>query len=332
LGYHSKYQTQEGIRYVFRCRSCRKTFCDRFGTAFYDLKMSEEKVTRCLQQVAEGLSFEAIARIEQVHPTTVQRWLERASLQAELLDQELVSNVKAKVIEMDEVYSFAGNKQSVPETAEEETGKHWTHCAMERENRLLLAVAVGPRTEETATVLVKDAASRLSEHCYPLWSSDGWKAYLEALLSVFAIWLYSIRPRRQRGRPRDPQRVPHPNLRYGQVVKQYVGSRVVGITKRVVFGVEEMIALDQISTSLLERLNGTLRLHVSPLHRKTRTFAKERESLGQHLCLFKSYYNFCLSHSSLNYLTPAQAAGLTEKKFTMKDLLSYGSFNFSKIS
>jgi len=326
-----KYMTQDGLRHVFRCRVCRKSFCDRFGTAFYDLKTLEEKVTRSVQQVAEGLSLEAVARVETVHPSTVSRWIERATKQAEMADKQLIKDVKAEVIELDELYSFAGNKQSAPESVEQETGKHWTHCAMVRESRLLLAVEVGPRTEETTKALVIDAASRLTPNCYPLWSSDGWKAYIEALLSLFFVWVYSIRTGK-RGRPTHPKKVAHPHLRYGQVIKQYVKGRVIGITKRVVFGVEELVPLVKISTSLLERLNGTIRLHVSPLRRKTRTFAKQREGLKQHVLLFKSYYNFCLPHSSLNKMTPAQAAGLTKDKFTMRDLLTFGAFTFSKIS
>jgi IS1 family transposase len=45
------------------------------------------------------------------------------------------------------------------------------------------------------------------------------------------------------------------------------------------FGVEEQIPLKQISTSLLERLDGTIRQHVAPLHRQTRSFAKCRTAL-----------------------------------------------------
>jgi DNA-binding NarL/FixJ family response regulator len=45
---------------------------------------------------------------------------------------------------------------------------------------------------------------------------------------------------------------------------------------------EELIPLKQISTSLLERLNGTIRQHVAPLHRKTRSFAKCRTALDTH--------------------------------------------------
>ena len=63
-----------------------------------------------------------------------------------MADKQLIKDVEGEVIELDELYSFAGNKQIAPETANEETGKHWTFVAMARESRLLLAVEVGPRT------------------------------------------------------------------------------------------------------------------------------------------------------------------------------------------
>src|SRR5262245_50741961 len=89
LAYHSRYCLKDGQTvFVIRCWKCRRTFCDRFGTAFYDLKTPEEKVQRALQQGLEGLCPEAVARVEGVHPTTVQRWVGRASLQAQAADQK----------------------------------------------------------------------------------------------------------------------------------------------------------------------------------------------------------------------------------------------------
>lgn len=322
--YHSRYLTRDGGRTVFRCRLCRRTFCDRFGTAFYDLKTPEQKVLHAVHQVMEGLCYEAVARIEEVHPTSVHRWIERACAQARMADHELIQQVEAKTIEMDELYGFAGTKQVVPESQEAETGKHWVHCSMVRESRLLLAVMVAPRTLETAKTLVTETAARLAGGCWPLWCTDGWESYVEALLSIFHLVIYFMRARR-RGRPRKAHTIAHPALRYAQVVKHHVGRRLVSVTKRVVFGVAELVPLAQVSTSLLERLNGTLRGHVSPMHRKTRAFAKQRTTLDLHVQLFKSYYNLCLPHASLHGRTPAQAAGLTSHRFTVRELLTYGA-------
>lgn len=330
LRYHSRYQTRDGERVVFRCRICLKTFNDRFGTAFYDLKTPAEKVSRAVQQVAEGLSFEAVARIEQVAPETISKWMRRAARQADLIDADLVQNIQTEWVELDEVYSFAGTKQK-RETASEEIGRHWTHCSFARATRLLLAVKVGLRDEHLARELVAETASRLHENCHPLWVSDGWKAYIFALLLQFHLLVYQIK-RRGRGRPPLPKMIPKPCLKYAQVVKQRDRGRVVGIEQRIIFGEKKMIDLKEIITSHLERLNGTMRLHCTPLHRKTRCFAKKKSHLEEQVKLFKGYYNFCLKHHSLDDQTPAQATGIIDKPLSMMELLNYGLFRFSKIS
>lgn len=190
--YHSRYSTRDGMRKVFRCCLCRKSFCDRYGTAFYDLKSPEPQVLHAVHQVLEGLGYEAVARIEGVHPTTVHRWVERAHQQAALADVSVIQQVTAEVIELDELYSFAGTKQAVPETKQDQTGKQWVHCSIARESRLLMDVEVGPRTEETAQKLVKSTSERLAIGCFPLWCSDGWESYIEALLSVFYVVIHFI--------------------------------------------------------------------------------------------------------------------------------------------
>ncbi|NOT64282.1 MAG: hypothetical protein HOP19_29040 [Acidobacteria bacterium] len=284
-----------------------------------------------MHQGIEGLCPEAVARIEQVHPTTVQRWVARAALQAQAADQKVITHVTTENIEWDELYSFAGAKHPDEAAGDPaEVGQHWTHCAMARESRLWLAVVVGPRTEESATKLVEDAAQRLAPACWPLWSSDGWAPYVTAQVLVFAVVIHFIHPKR-RGRPKAPQVVPDPRLRYGQVVKERVGRRLIAVTRRVVFGVAELIPLSQISTTLLERLNGTIRQHIVPLHRKTRSFAKCRTALETQTLFFKGYDNLCRPPGTLKGKTPAQAAGLSDHRWTLRELLTYNAAVTSKI-
>jgi len=58
---------------------------------------------------------------------------------------------------------------------------------------------------------------------------------------VFGVLIHCIKTKR-RGRPKAPEVVPDPRLRYGQVVKERQGRRLVAVTKRVIFGVAELIA------------------------------------------------------------------------------------------
>jgi hypothetical protein len=160
---------------------------------------------------------------------------------------------------------------------------------------------------------------------------EPWEPYVRALMVVFGLLIHFIR-RKRRGRPKQPLVVPDARLRYGQVIKQRAGRRLVAVTRRVIFGVEELIPLKQISTSLLERLNGTIRQQVVPLHRKTRSFAKCRTALERQTQLFKSYYNLCRQHGTLKGKTPAQAAGLTDHCWTLRELLTYNAAVISKIT
>jgi hypothetical protein len=157
LAYHSRYRLRDGqMVFVIRCRQCRRTFCDRYGTAFYDLKTPEEKVQRANQQGLEGLCPEAVARIEGVHPTIVGRWVDRSCSQAKAVDQEVITGVSTENVELDELYSFAGEKHPDEQESDlEEIGQHWTHVAMARESRLMLEVVIGPRTQESAAKLVE---------------------------------------------------------------------------------------------------------------------------------------------------------------------------------
>src|SRR5262249_13106448 len=76
--------------------------------------------------------------------------------------------------------------------------------------------------------------------CWPLWSSDGWEPYLFALTLVFAVLIHFIKGKGP-GRPKESQVAPDPRVRYGQVIKQRPERRLVSVTRRVVFGVAELI-------------------------------------------------------------------------------------------
>jgi hypothetical protein len=88
LAYHSRYALKSSqMVTVIRCKQHKGTFCDQYGTVFYDLKTPEEKVQRAIQQGLEGMCPRAVDRVEDIHPTTVQRWIECVCLQAKAADR-----------------------------------------------------------------------------------------------------------------------------------------------------------------------------------------------------------------------------------------------------
>jgi hypothetical protein len=125
-------------------------------------------------------------------------------------------------------------------------------------------------------------------------------------------------------------------------VKSYRRRRITGVKHRVVFGSRETIEQTlakrgwKINTSFVERLNLDFRQHVAAIGRRVNTLCKHEAELRQQLAMFQAYHNFCLPHASLRLLlpetddirrwqprTPAMAAGLTERVWSMRDILKY---------
>lgn len=74
------------------------------------------------------------------------------------------------------------------------------------------------------------------------------------------------------------------------------------------------------STSHIERLNGTTRLHMRRLTRLTYAFSKKRENFEAAVALHFAYYNFVKRHNSLR-CTPAMAAGVERNFWNVRDLV-----------
>jgi len=114
-----------------------------------------------------------------------------------------------------------------------------------------------------------------------------------------------------------------------------------GISRRIVLGCAHQIAAliqasqghGGINTAFIERLNATFRQRLSPLTRRTRTLARQPQTLQAGMYILGCVYNFCTYHQSLRlpfYLTkgrcrwlqrtPAIAAGLTDHRWNLTEL------------
>jgi hypothetical protein len=140
--------------------------------------------------------------------------------------------------------------------------------------------------------------------------------------------------------------MPQPKLLYAQVVKFYRRRRIVGVQHRVIFGaaqtIESILAKRgwKINTSFVERLNLDLRQHVAAIGRRVNTLCKHQAGLHQQLALFHTSHNFVLPHTSLRVplpemiqgtesvkrwqqRTPAMAAGLTDRVWSLREVRMY---------
>jgi hypothetical protein len=195
------------------------------------------------------------------------------------------------------------------------------------------------RSEREATAFLAAFKAR-TDGRPPLFTSDKLPAYIEALIANYSMPEPPPR-RRGRGRPRkQPRRVLDPDLCYAQVDKHREGGRVVEVCRRIIFGstevITEILGDTQINTSYVERDNLTSRQSNGRLVRKTLSYSKKNYYLQRHLDLEDAVFNFVRPHQALRMTlprsilgrkwhqrTPAMAAGLTDHRWTLEELLSY---------
>lgn|SRR5947209_1322096 len=328
LFYHSSYWTRDGRRKLWQCALCQRCLSERRGTAFFNLKTPELEIARSLDAMLRGDTQTSTARTRGHRRESLRRWRSRAAQSARAVDRDFVSDLSMIDLELDEQWSFAGEKKA-PFAEQSERGEVWWHKAMVRESRLLVEQFVSPRTPEAAELLVNSSFDRLARGCLPRVSSDGYDAYTQPLREqVKLVHLYPLRwsltSKGRAGRPPKPKTIPDPALHYGQVVKQREGKRVVKVEKRLVLG-PVATEMKTISTSLLERQNGTARSRNRYLVRKTYAFAKTVPYMDDQCEVDKTVYNFCRKHRGLKGETPAMRQGITDHVWSIAEVLGYRS-------
>jgi IS1 family transposase len=336
---------QSGKRRVFRCHTCATHFAETRETVFFDLRPAEEKVMMALKMLLVRVDLAGIGCVLGVTEATVLAWLRRAAHQAEAINHHLLRHLPVTQVQLDEMGNFVERKQaretdeagdSVPNGKDGRQGV-WVSCAPEF--RLMIAAVVGPRTRDTAKEVV--AATKARGAGIPAFFSDGFPCYLAALLAAFHVVTTCARTGK-RGRPRKPLWEPHPDLIYGQLVKQKKQGTLRTLSTRVVLGAARLTHLGlTIRTAVVERLNLTVRQALAPLVRKTYSFCKDRERMRQRVVFFQAFYNVARPHMRLRQQlplrertrhgvirprwrerTPAMAAGVTDHVWTFRELLT----------
>lgn len=276
---------------------------------------------------------------------TILAWWRRAAAKATEINQHLLRTVQVTQVQLEELWSFIARKHAMEAGSDGESpeasadGRQWVGVSFAPEFRLVLAAYVGPRTFQSALILIQlTAAVVLGVPCF---FSDGFSSDLPALVTVYHQVKEFARTGK-RGRPRKPVQEPHPDLVDAQLIKHKQRGHLLALTERVCCGAVRLGALGlKISTSVIERLNLTLRHALAPLTRKSLGFCKDRTQLRRRVVFFQAFDNFARPHQSLRrplptsgpprigliqpkwqLWTPGMAAGLTDHVWTFRELLT----------
>jgi transposase-like protein len=309
----------------YRCSTCDRTFAATRDTPFYRLKKHIDLVTLVITLLCHGCPVQAIVAAFGLDERTVADWRDRAGRHAQQFHEHRVlrGQVELGHVQADELYVKAVAQRL------------WMAMAMAVPSRLWLGGVVSARRDLTLIMAVVGMVRRAAKSLSLLVCVDGLASYVTAFTRVF-------RDPMRTGQPGRPRLKALPGLLLGQVIKHHSGRRLVGVTRRVVRGTAEAIASvlsatgtgTGINTSYIERLNATFRGAMCPLVRRGRAIARGEAVLTGWMYLVGCAYNFCWEHDSLRIAapagarlrwrerTPAMAAGLTDHRWTMHELLS----------
>lgn len=317
IGLHSRKEE----RYI--CSVCRRTFAASKGTVYYRLRSGSETVTLVVALLAHGCPLPAIVAVFGLDERTVQDWQRRAGEHCERVHEHLVQRQRD-----------LGQVQADEIRVKMQGGIVWLAMALQVSTRLWLGAALSAQRDLTLIQSLIDKV-RLCALCRPLlFCMDGLSSYVLAIQRAFREPLHI-----PRGRPRLR---PWDGVYIAQVVKQRTGHALTSIERRIVQGTQAQIqALIQrtqsgggINTAYIERLNATFRARLGALVRRSRGLARRSTTLYQAAYLMGTVYNFATHHESLQVKgiigghkwlprTPAMAAGITDHRWSMQELLSF---------
>lgn len=259
--------------------------------------LSIDKQVAIISALAEGSGIRQIERMTGVHRDTIMRLGIRVGKGCASIMDSKMRDLSCETLQFDELWGFIGKKQKhIQPKDSADCGDVWTLCAIDSDTKLVPSFKVGKRDMATANAFVSDVASRMKNRVQV--STDGLPGYVEAVERAFGM-----------------------NVDYAQVVKVYeseaADAEVIRVDKRTFSGRPDMRL---VSTSHVERLNGTTRLHMRRLTRLTYAFSKKRENFEAAVALHFAYYNFVKRHITLR-ATPAMAAGIERDFWTVDNLV-----------
>jgi IS1 family transposase len=178
--------------------------------------------------------------------------------------------------------------------------------AMDAETKVVPCVLLGGRSAFDAHEFVSDLASRLSTRVQM--TSDGFRPYLEAIEGAFGADIDYAMLVKLYGNTDDPK---SPERRYSPA--KCIGTRPTVITGRP--------DPSHISTSYIERQNWTVRTTMRRYTCLSNGFGRKIENHAAAVAINYFAYNFIKIHTSLR-MTPAMAAGVTNRLFDVMDLVN----------
>jgi len=314
----------------YQCKRCKKTFSETKGTALYRMHKPKELVLTVVTLLAHGCPLQAICAAFGLDERTVGRWEKEAGMQCRQVHEHIV---EAGRVELEQVQADELRVRVVG-------GVMWLAGALVVESRLWLGGVVSIRRDRELSRTLLSRVRACGSVRAVLLCTDGLASYPKAAIHLFREPLRT-------GRVGRPRLILPEGVMIAQAIKRYAKRRVLDVVRRVVTGANEAVVgrlrATQgsegavINTAYIERLQATFRSRLGALVRRSRAPVRLKETLAAGMWLVGTCYNFCWKHKSMRreregndppggkwvQSTPAQAAGLTDHRWSVEELLSF---------
>jgi len=288
----------------FRCRLCGDTWIQPVSKPLGDMRITMKEATTALGMLLEGMSVRAVARLTGHDPGTICDLITTVGDNCERFMREKIKAVPVKDVQLDEIWSFIGMKEKTraAQARSSEWGDSWTFIGIDRDTKLVLTYAIGQRDMATSMRFLKQL-ERATSGRFQL-STDGLSSYTLNVPFVFG------------SRVDFAQLIK--NFQSTQSTVRYSPAKITNTEKLPRFGNPEW---SQICTSHVERFNLTVRMNVRRFTRLTNAHSKSPKHHAAMQAIFFCWFNWCRKHETLKGRTPAMAAGVADKIWTVGELL-----------
>jgi hypothetical protein len=151
----------------FVCQACGHRVSARWGTALSPLKTPPARIGEVLSALAEGLSVGAAMRVFGHGEATITRWRDRAAQQAARVPHHFLHALRLPHLQLDEIRTRLRSRTRVL----------WLWLALDPQTKLIPALALGARTQQTAHLLVHRLRATQAAGCAPVITTDGLRLY-----------------------------------------------------------------------------------------------------------------------------------------------------------
>lgn len=273
--------------------------------------IAPEKRALILSLLSEGTPINAVCRILRTGKHAVLRVIAETGEALGDYMHKNFRNIAVERLAMDEAWQYVGKHGQRMVKKESDRGDFWLWAGIDSDTKLIVGHYIGRRDTRECEAFIEDIASRIVGVVQI--TTDPLVSYTRHIRNYFGergSFTYSVEAKSFR-RAFDPEIYP--------VTRRNGIPKIIKADREAVFGQPD---LRTATTCHIERFFLTMRQELKRFQRLGLGYSKDLEMHRKATALHIGLYNLCRSHLSLGRKTPAQAAGLESKRWTLEDVVA----------